>query len=251
MNRAVKTYEPAGSAAQRWGALLGGSALAVLGLSRRSKSGLLLAAAGGALAYAGAKANGLPRNFDARTSVLLNCSPEEAYRFWHNFEDLPLFMYHLDSVKQTSDRTYRWVAVGPLGSRIQWDAEIISDRPNERIAWRSLPGSDIEVNGSVEFRTAAGNRGTLVTAHIDHRPPAGALGHAVAKVLGKDPKFLIKQDLRRFKALIEAGEIPTTEGQTHGPRSRTVAALRIADPDRPVRRDSKMQEVFKAKRRIA
>lgn len=238
-------------AIRRWGALVGGSTLALLGLSRRSTGGVALAAAGGALAYFGAKTSAVPREFVAQTSMLLNCSREEAYRFWHNFEDLPLFMHHLESVTKTGDNRYRWVALGPLGRRITWDAEVITDRPNELIAWRSLPDSEIETAGFVEFRDAPANRGTLLGVRMYYRPPAGAIGQALAKIFGKDPNFLIRQDLRRMKALIEAGEIPTVEGQTHGPRSAVVAALRLADPDRPIRPESEINEVFNAKRRIA
>jgi hypothetical protein len=103
----------------------------------------------------------------------------------------------------------------------------------------------------VRFQAATGNRGTLVETEMRYVPPAGALGRAVSKAFGKDPKFLVQQDLRRFKALVETGEIPTIEGQTHGPRSATAAVARWANPDQPIRRESKSREVFNAMRRIA
>ncbi len=237
-------------AAQRWGALIGGGALAIYGLSRRSPAGVALAAGGGALAYFGAKTNGQPRESVARSSVLLNCSPQEAYSFWHNFEDLPKFMRHLDSVTVSGNRS-RWVALGPMGTRVSWDAEIISDRPGEAISWRSLPGSSVAVDGLVEFRPAPGNRGTLLSATLRFQPPHGEVGHTLAKILGKHPNFLITQDLRRLKALIETGEIPTTEGQSHGPRDITTAVARVMDPDRPIRRDTSLREVFEASRRVS
>jgi len=164
---------------------------------------------------------------------------------------LPVFMRHLDSVTKINDNQYRWRALGPLGVRVQWDAEIVSDEPNQIIAWRSLPGSELEIEGSVRFQTAVGNRGTLVEAETRYVPPAGAFGRAVSKAMGKDPKFLMQQDLRRFKALVETGEIPTTEGQTHGPRSAMTAAARWANPDQPIRRESKTKDVLTAMRRIA
>jgi len=99
---------------QRWGALIAGGSLTLLGLSRRSASGLALAAAGGALVYAGARTK-LPDHFEAASSLLLNCTPEEAFRLWRNFKDLPLFMYHLESVTQIGDGRYRWIAAGPFG----------------------------------------------------------------------------------------------------------------------------------------
>jgi uncharacterized membrane protein len=238
-------------AAQRWGALIGGGALAIYGLTRRTPAGIAMAAGGGALAYLGAKADAVQRESVARASVLLNCSPQEAYSFWHNFENLPRFMYHLDTVSITGDRRSRWIALGPMGARVAWDAEIISDREAEAISWRSLPGSDLDVEGSVEFRSAPGNRGTLLTATMRFRPPAGSVGHAVAKLLGKNPHFLMTQDLRRLKALIETGEIPTIEGQSHGPRSVPTAIARVLNPDRPIRREASLKEVFEASRRVS
>jgi len=238
-------------AAQRWGALIGGSAVAVFGLTRRSPAGYALAAAGGTLAYLGVKNSSAVRDYEARASVLLNCTPDEAYNFWHKFEDLPLFMRHLDSVSQVGERRFRWVAIGPMGVRVRWEAEIVSDRTNELIAWRSLPGSDLFIEGEVRFGAATGNRGTLVETRMRYSSPAGALGRAVTTLFGKNPSFLAQQDLRRFKALVETGEIPTTEGQPHGRRSAITAAARWANPDRPIRRESRASEVLSAMRRIA
>jgi len=232
-------------------ALVGGGALALAGLTRRSKTGLALAAGGGVLAYAGSKAISRPAHLSASSTIQLNCSPNDAYRFWRNFENLPLFMRHLQSVSVTGDRRSRWIAAGPLGSQIRWDAEIVAERENELISWRSLPGSDIEMDGYVEFRGAPGNRGTFVSANIIYSPPAGRAGAAIAKLLGKHPEFLMRQDLRRFKALIEAGEIPTIEGQSHGPRSRVAAAARVLDPDQSIRRESRLVDVLEGKRRTA
>jgi uncharacterized membrane protein len=236
---------------QRWGGLLGGGALAIYGLTRRSLSGVAIAGAGGALAYAGAKTRSVPREIVAQSRILLNCSPQDAYQFWRDFENLPRFMLHVESVQQTGDRLFRWVALGPGASRISWDAELLTDRPNEAIAWRSLPSSEIGVEATVAFRNAPADRGTLVDAHIRYQSLAGAAGRAIAKVMGKYPDFLLRQDLRRFKALVETGEIPTTEGQPHGPRSVAVAALRLADPNRPFRPQSELKEVLRAMRRIA
>ncbi len=230
---------------------MGGGALAVYGLTRRSAWGVPVAAAGGALAYFGTNRS-QNEHYNARTSVLVNARPEEAFRFWHNFEQLPLFMNHIDSVSSIGDGRYRWVALGPMGMRIRWDAEITQDSEPRVIAWRSLPASEIETSGEVRFEEALGKRGTVVTADIRYRPPARAAGNIIAKLFGKHPHFLIEQDLRRFKALIETGEIPTTEGQSHGPRSAVAAAARMVNPDRPVRfKDSEMREVFAANRRVS
>ena len=239
------------AAVQHWSGLIGGSALALIGLSRRSKSGIALAAVGGALAYLGAKARAIPKQLIARSGVVVNCSPQEAFDFWRNLENLPLFMRHLDSVTRLEGDRSKWIAIGPLGRRIQWYTQIVAERRNELISWRSLPDSDMAVDGFVEFSELPANRGTLVSATVIYTPPAGALGAAAAKMLGKDPHFMMRQDLRRFKALIEAGEIPTTEGQSHGPRSVKVALGRTFDPDHPFRPESSLREVVEARRSVS
>lgn len=220
---------------QKWGSLIGGSALAVYGLTRRSRAGAALAAAGGTIAVLGSRSrnNGHAKP-TAHATVLLNCTPERAFEFWHNFENLPRFMRHLESVSVTGDRRSRWTAIGPMGKRVSWNAEITNERPNESISWQSLPGSDVEVNGTVEFRPAPADRGTVVSADIRYQPPGGTLGKIAAQILGKNPRFLMEQDLRRLKALIETGELPTTEGQSHGPRDRMTGAFRAINPDQPI-----------------
>jgi uncharacterized membrane protein len=235
---------------QRWGALAGGGALAVIGLTRRSAMGAALAAGGGALAYFAATA-GKQQQLHSTTSVLVNASQSDAYRFWHNFEEFPLFMHHIESVNSIGNRRYRWVALGPLGARVTWDAEVTQDREGEVIAWHSLPGSDITVNGEVRFGPSTGNRGTVVSADIRYSSPGGAAGKMLFKLMGKDPKFLMEQDMRRFKALIETGETPTVEGQTHGPRSFKAGAARIMDPDRPVRPGANVRETIEMNRRVS
>jgi len=237
--------------ALRWGALIGGGALAVLGLTRRSKAGLATAAAGGLVVYAGTRVNAQPREIIARSSVLVNCSPREAYQFWRDFENLPQFMRHLESVTVLDGNRSKWTALGPLGVHISWNAEIVTDRENELIAWRSLADSEIEVDGIVKFTSAPGNRGTIISPIVVYTPPAGRLGHSLARLMGKEPGFLMRQDLRRLKALIEAGEIPTTEGQSHGPRSRAVAAARLLNPDQPLRGSSPIRDALESKRRVS
>ncbi len=252
--RSIQRESAAGNSSRwmkigKWCAIVSGGALAVLGISRRSKAGAALAAAGGALAYAGSRVSPAPGQLTAHSSVLLNCSREEAYQFWRDFENLPRFMRHLHSVSKIADQRYRWVALAPMGAQISWDAEIVAERPGELISWRSLPGSDMDVDGTVEFRNASDERGTIVDAVVIYRPPAGSIGKSVAKAFGKYPGFIMRQDLRRFKALVETGEIPTIEGQAHGPRSRKVAAFRFINPDQPIRPASR--EAFSAVRRTA
>ena len=194
------------SKARRWGALIIGGSIAAYGLSRRSPSGIALAAAGGLLAYSGARPN-RERELIARSSMIINSPREKVYQFWRNFENLSLFMRHLETVSVIGERRSRWIALGPMGTRIAWEAEIVKEIANEEITWRSLPTSDVEVSGVVRFSRASGDRGTLVQVVSIVEPPAGALGEAVAKIFGKDPSFMMRQDLRRLKALMETGEI--------------------------------------------
>ncbi|HEY2497185.1 MAG TPA: SRPBCC family protein [Candidatus Angelobacter sp.] len=239
------------STAFRWSALITGGALAVTGLSRRSKSGVALAAGGGLLSWLGAQAGTQQRELIARSSIQLNCSPEQAYEFWSQIENLPLFMRHLESVVLSGDNQSHWVAIGPLGKRLHWTAEIAFDRQGDVIAWRSLPDSEIYVDGVVKFRKALGNRGTIINVFVVYQPPAGSIGNAFAKMLGKDPNFMMRQDLRRLKALIETGEIPTIEGQTHGPRSGATAVARVLNPDDPIKGQGKITEIADARRRAS
>lgn len=257
MNQTSRTFSRNGEVSsaradiQRWGALIGGGALAVLGLKRRSATGVAMALAGGTLAYLGATSATPRRDPVVKSSVLVNASSEEVYGFWRDFENLPLFMRHLDSVRVSPEGRITFVAVGPMGTQIVWDAEIINDVPNESLSWSSLPGSDLAVDCSVTIRQAPSNRGVVVAVVMSYRPRSGRVGRTIAQFLAAYPSFWIKQDLRRFKAFIETGELPTIQGQTHGPRSAKIAALRLADPDLPIHSDSRITEVFNALRRIA
>jgi uncharacterized membrane protein len=216
----------------RWGAMVGGSALAFLGLTRRSKSGLALAAAGGILAYGGAALDAQEKEFYVESSFAINCSQERAFQFWRNFENLPRFMRNLQSVNVLDQRRSEWSALGRFDRPIHWTAEIVDEKENEWIVWRTLPDSDLDCRGSVHFRSAVGSRGTVVTVAMQYRPPAGAVGKTVATILGKDPRFMIREDLRRFKALMEAGEVPTIEGQSHGPRSTLIKTVHALYPEK-------------------
>jgi uncharacterized membrane protein len=153
-----------------------------------------------------------------RATFLVNAEAQKAYDLWRNFENLPKFMAHLQSVGKRDEQRSAWVAAGPMGREIRWTAEITADEPGKRIAWRSLPGSDVQTAGSVEFRPDPQNRGTFVTAEVVYGAPGGSLGRGLVALMGKHPQFMVREDLRRFKALLETGETPTTVGQTHGPR---------------------------------
>ena len=220
MNQPTAESSPQNSSHLPFGpktALLGAGALILYGLSRRTRAGAAVATAGGVLAFAAAKSQPASSQ-TAKATFLVNASPEEAYDLWQDFENLPRFMAHLKSVRKLDSQRSEWIARGPMDRDIHWSAETVDNIPNQRISWRSLPGSDIKTTGSVEFRPDPQNRGTFVTAEVQYKLPGGPFAGAPASLLGKHPAFLVREDLRRFKALLEAGETPTTAGQTHGPR---------------------------------
>lgn len=142
----------------------------------------------------------------------INKPVHEVYQFWRQFENLPKFMRHLESVDVIDARRSRWRAKAPAGMKVEWEAELIEDREDEWIAWRSLPGSQIENSGSVRFSPAPGARGTEVRVQLQYNPPAGALGRGIAWLFGEEPDQQIHHDLHRFKQLMETGEIPLSDG---------------------------------------
>src|SRR5207302_694318 len=127
------------------------------------------------------------RGIRVEKSVTVNASPEDLYRFWRNFENLPRFMSYLESVKVIDDKRSHWVAKGPAGADAEWDAEIINEIPNELIGWRSVDGATVRNAGSVHFTQSTGGRGTEVKVVLRYDPPAGVIGAAIAKLFGKDP----------------------------------------------------------------
>jgi uncharacterized membrane protein len=162
-------------------------------------------------------------------TVAVNRSPEECYQFWRNLENLPRFMQHVESVRALDERRSHWVVKGPGGSSMEWDAEITEDQPNEGIAWRTLEDADVNHSGWVRFEPAPAGHGTFIQANITYQAPGGAVASMIAKLVGKEPGQLVKGDLRRFKNVIETGEIPTIEGQSHGPRTNVGRALQAFD----------------------
>ena len=216
-----------------------GGLLLLAGL-RRSVPGLLLSAIGGVLLHraitghcSGYAAMGIdtakrdegeparPQEYFQKSihieeSIRIDKSPEELYRFWRNFENLPKFMHHLESVKCFDGNRSHWAAKGPAAYRVEWDAQIINDEPSRLIAWRSLGSADVDNAGSVRFVPAAGGRGTDVKVVMDYIPPAGSVGDAIAKLLGADPQRQIRKDLERFKQMMQSGEIPAGTDQSSG-----------------------------------
>lgn len=161
-------------------------------------------------------------------SVTINASPEELYSFWRKFENLPKFMTHLEDVREIDQSRSHWKAKAPLGTTVQWDAEIISDIPNQMISWRSIEGADVDNAGSVHFRPSASGRGTIVKVSLKYDPPAGKLGAAVAWLTGEEPSVQVEEDLRRFKRLMETDEIPTIAGQSAG-RSQSTSKYDVTE----------------------
>lgn len=163
-------------------------------------------------------------------TVWVNKPVEEVYQFWRNFEGFPRFMGHLENVRIIDEKRSHWTARGPMGTHVEWDAEIIEDIPNEHLAWRSVENADIDNAGVVRFEKAPGGRGTIVRIETHYRPPAGAAGMIVAKLFGEEPQIQIDGDLRRFKQMMETGEITTTVGQPAGKRSAIGRLLHQGEP---------------------
>lgn len=223
---------------ERWTSLAAGAGLAWWGLSKRGADGWAVAAIGGMLLQRGAtghcqmyealgvntagtgadtrRALGGSAGVNVEESVTINRSIEELYRFWRNLENLPRFMHHLESVERITDTLSRWRAKGPGGKTVEWNAEIINEVANQVIGWRSIEGSDVVSAGSVNFDEAGAGRGTRVRVRLQYSPPGGKLGAAVARLMGRDPATEIREDLRRFKQLVETGEVASNEG----PRGR-------------------------------
>jgi uncharacterized membrane protein len=149
-------------------------------------------------------------------SITVGRPAAELYAFWRDLENLPRVMPHLESVASTGATTSHWVARGPLGSRIEWDAETVTDIPNERIAWQSRADADVNHAGEVRFVPAPAGRGTEIHVDLTYRPPGGPLGRTVATLTGEQPEQQIADALRRFKQVMEAGEPIVSEATATG-----------------------------------
>jgi uncharacterized membrane protein len=148
-----------------------------------------------------------PRGLRVIDAIRLEQPIEQVFSYWRRLENLPTFMSHLVSVTQTSPTRSHWVAKGPAGLNVEWDAEIFNEIDNKLIAWRSLPGSDIVTAGSVNFDAARAGRSTQVTVNLQYDPPAGKAGALIAAMFGRAPSQTIREDLRKWKQRMEAGEI--------------------------------------------
>ncbi len=227
---------PHTSTEARLASLVGGAALITLAARDRSWRGVGLALAGAPLVWRGATGSWPIHRTAAEPSVESVPAPiqvsltigrprQELWEFYRRLENLPRFMRHLESVEDLGNGRSHWVAKSPVGLRVDWEAEIVGESEGRYLAWRSLPGSRVHNVGSVHFEDAPAGRGTVVRVEMEARP-----GNALARTMGRalDPmtEQQVHEDLRRFKNLMEAGEIPTTDGQPAGRRS----ALNLHNP---------------------
>lgn len=218
------------SGGERNAALAGGALLMLLGLTRRSLFSVPLLAGGGAfIAHAIAGRQPLIQRIATLTgrrpsagsaslsrSLTIGKSPNEVYRFWRDFQNLPRFMRHIESITDAGDRRSHWVARVPAGNPVEWDAEIIEDRPGELISWASLPESPVQTQGTVRFVPAPNNKGTELHVMMSYAAPAGLLGAPINHLLLPTIAQQVEQDIHRCKAVMEAGEAATTVGQPNG-----------------------------------
>jgi uncharacterized membrane protein len=148
-------------------------------------------------------------------AITINCPPEEVYGYWRNLENRPRFMAHVKSVRVLDDRRSYWKIRTPLGTTVEWTAEIIEDRPNELISWRSTEDAQVPNSGTVRFTRAPGGRGTELHLEVEFDPPAGAVGVTIAKLMGRNPSRQVDDDLRRFKQIMETGEVVHSDASIH------------------------------------
>ncbi|TFW34829.1 SRPBCC family protein [Massilia horti] len=206
--------------AVRGSAVVGGGLLGLYGLLRRSPVALAAGLAGIALLVRGVSNQPLRSMWSGRTmgrtidldkSIRIDASPDEVYDIWSNYENFPRFMSHVVEVRDLGHRRSHWVVTGPAGSRFEWDSVLTEQSRPHRLAWRSEPGAEIPNAGSVQFEPYRG--GTRVTVRMSYTPPAGAVGHGLATLLGTDPKRQMDDDLARMKAFIERGIAPPEAAQ--------------------------------------
>jgi uncharacterized membrane protein len=151
-------------------------------------------------------------------TVTINRPRAELYAFWRDFRNLAKFMENVERVDVGDDRRSHWVVKGPAGKDVEWDSVLVEDEPDRLLAWESVEGADIKNTGRIEFRDGPPGRGTEVSAMIVYEPPGGDIGKLIAKLFQKEPKIQARRDLRRFKQLMETGEISTSKAPDAAPR---------------------------------
>ena len=228
---------------ERIASVTAGAALIAYGLKRRDAAGIVSALIGGVFIHRGATGNcpvysalgvstgdaeavldssrrrgvtGRAATVNARNaikverSVTISAPREVLYAFWKDFTNLPRFMEHLQSVRVEGPTRSHWRAKAPAGKSVEWDAEIVNDVPGSIIAWKTIGDPDVANAGAVNFSDAPGGRGTVVKVTLDYEPPGGRLGNLVARLFGEDPDRQVREDLRKFKQLMETGAITTS-----------------------------------------
>ncbi|BBX63888.1 hypothetical protein MSAS_30620 [Mycobacterium saskatchewanense] len=191
------------------------TAVALSGVGALDLYTALRTAGGGPAGGGGRHAGGSPHRM-VRAAVTVRKSPEEVYGFFSDLQNLPAFMHHLKSVTVDGDGRSHWVANAPAGQSVEWDAQTTENEPGKRIAWQSLPGSVVENGGSVEFAPTPDGKSTEVRVTIGYHLPGGALGEAALTLLGESPDQQVNDDLRRFKQILETGQVMRSEGSPEG-----------------------------------
>lgn len=189
---------------------------------------------------AGAPPHQTPREdrteMELTSSTTVTSPPEEVYALWRQLDRLPEFMAHLEEVRVTAPGRSHWRASAPFGKDVEWDAETTDDVPGQRLAWRSLEGADVPNAGEVRFVPAPGGRGTEVHVRLSYDLPGGALGKAVATYFGEEPSQQLDDDLRRFKQVLEVGEVVCSDGAPRGKHAREEFPQHPARPLSPEER---------------
>lgn len=217
-----------------------GGILAAAGVRKKAPGGLVLALAGAELLRRGItghsylfemlgirtapkgqgwQTTSVPYELGLRVdrSITIYKPRAEVFRFWRDLTNLPKFMSHVESVRLTGDNRSHWVVKAPAGCTVEWDAVVHNEIENELLAWRTLPGAEVDHAGSVLFKDAPGGRGTKIRVELQYNPPGGAAGAVASKLWGEEPTQQIEEDLLHLKQFLEAGEIPVVAGQPAGP----------------------------------
>jgi uncharacterized membrane protein len=162
-------------------------------------------------------------------SVTINRPRDEVYECWRDLDNLPLVVPELQSVTLRGNGRSHWVVSGPANTTVEWDAEITADQPGVLLAWRTLDGTAVPNHGEVRFADAPAGRGAELRVDIWLEPPAGVVGQAIAAWLGDDPKATVREALRRYKQVLETGEVLRSDGSPGG-AGQGLAEQRPAQP---------------------
>jgi uncharacterized membrane protein len=170
------------------------------------------------VAHAAAEARSWDHAALAGRTVTVGKPRLEVYAFWRDFRNLARFLENIQDVRIEDERRSHWTVAAPGGRSVEWDSVVTEEIEGSLIAWESAQGADVRHSGRIEFRDAPPGRGTEVTATIVYDPPGGDIGKMIAKLFQREPKVQARQDMRRFKQLLETGEISTSEAPDAAPR---------------------------------